>query len=328
MATIAVRLPRPRRPAPTRQRDDTTTRRPFVARHEPPVDTSEPLAAHTTDEPSARGYTIEMQAPLLPSGPLDSPSSEPATSLALEHQDQDRAHAHATMTTGPRDAHASSRSTATLEVPALGSGPIAVVEALLKSPASLLHAMRDGRGTLGRLSLVIAASITIVGLVTASFGGGVQFLIVPLKMTLGIFVCALICFPSLHIFSCLSGARQSVRETWGALLMGVALMALLLLGFAPIAWIFSQATTSVAFVGGLHLLFLALSTLLGLGLVNRTLGAMNQAPVRGLRLWGSLFMIVLFQMTTTLRPLVGAATGWALEGRLFFLTHWLRELGS
>ena len=110
--------------------------------------------------------------------------------------------------------------------------------------------------------------------------------------------------------------------------MGIALTSLLLLGFAPIAWVFSQATSSLAFVGGLHLAFLVSSCFVGLRLVKRTLDAMNDAPLGGLRLWSALFVVVLFQMTTTLRPLVGPSEGITLKERLFFLEHWIRMLGS
>jgi len=213
------------------------------------------------------------------------------------------------------------------DAPPLASGHLAMVEALLKSPASILRELHTGR-THARLAAVVAACTAAVGLGIATSPGGAQLYLVPLKTTLGLFVSALVCLPSLHIFSCLSGARQSLRETWGALLMGIALMALLLLGFAPIAWIFSQATRSTAFVGGLHLVFLTLSALLGLGLVFRALTALNVAPVRGLKLWGTLFVVVLFQMTTALRPILGSAEGFALQEKLFFLTHWLRELGT
>jgi hypothetical protein len=46
-----------------------------------------------------------------------------------------------------------------------------------------------------------------------------------------------------------------------------------------------------------------------------------------MRLWSVLFVLVLFQMTTTLRPLVGPAEGEVFGERLFFLTHWFRSLG-
>lgn len=209
----------------------------------------------------------------------------------------------------------------------LGKGPFAIVEALLKSPASVLEDLRAGRGALFQLSAVVVATMVVTGLVMATFSGGLQVLWVPLKLSAGIFFCALICLPSLHIFSCLAGAEQSVKETWGALLMGVALMGILLVGFAPLTWVFSQATSSAAFMGALHLVVLVISSVFGLGLIGRALAAMNRAPVRGTRLWNVLFVLVLFQMTTTLRPLVGEAEDHLLGERLFFLTHWFRSLG-
>ncbi|UJR86606.1 Hypothetical protein I5071_87070 [Sandaracinus amylolyticus] len=207
--------------------------------------------------------------------------------------------------------------------PITGHGPFAIVEALLKAPASVLHDVREGRGAAFKLSAVIVATMAITGLVMAVFGGGWQLLLVPLKLSLGVFFCALICFPSLHIFSCLSGAEQSARETWGALLMAIALMGVLLVGFAPVAWVFSQATSSPIFMGSLHLLFLAISSTFAIGLLRRVLAAMNQRPVRGIGTWGFLFVLVVLQMTTTLRPLVGPYDGQLFHDRLFFLAHWV-----
>jgi len=216
------------------------------------------------------------------------------------------------------------------ELPAgatLDSGPFALVEALLKTPAAILRESRTGYGMIVRLSVIVGATASLVGFVMALFSGGPQLLFVPLKVTLGVFCCALLCLPSLHVFSCLSGAEQRVKDTFAALLMGVALMGVLLVGFAPIAWIFSQATSSVAIMGGVHLAFLVISCMLGLGLVNRALTAMNRNPVRT-RLWSPLFLLVVLQMTTTLRPLVGPADDTFLHSRSFFLSHWVSSLGE
>jgi hypothetical protein len=213
--------------------------------------------------------------------------------------------------------------------PPLARGPLSVAEALLKSPATLVAELRGGPGMLLRLLVVGGASLLVVGLVAATFSGGLQVVFVPLKLVSGVLLAALICLPSLHIFSCLAGATQRFRETLGALLMGIALMGLLLLGFAPIAWIFSQTTSSVAVMGAIEVAFLAFSTLVGLGLVRRSLVALNQNKMRGLGAWSVLFMVVLFQMTTTLRPLVGPDDGMVVHERLFFLTHWIRTaIGS
>lgn len=213
--------------------------------------------------------------------------------------------------------------------PPLARGPLAVAEALLKSPATLVAEVRGGQGVLPRLLLVGGASLLVVGLVAATFSGGLQLVFIPLKLVSGVLLAALICLPSLHIFSCLAGATQPFRETLSALLMGIALMGLLLLGFAPIAWIFSQTTSSVAVVGAIELVFLGFSAVVGLGLVRRSLVAFNQTRMRGLGAWSVLFVVVLFQMTTTLRPLVGPDDGRLLHERLFFLTHWIRTaIGS
>ena len=209
-------------------------------------------------------------------------------------------------------------------LPSLENGPLALVEALLKTPATIVQEAigRRDRGMLLRLGAIIGVTAAIAGFVMALFSGGLQLVFVPLKLTLGVFCAALLCLPSLHVFSCLAGAGQRLKDTFVALLMGVALMGILLVGFAPIAWIFSQATSSVAFMGGLHLAFLLLSSVLGLGLVNRALSAMNRAPVRT-RLWSPLFVLVVLQMTTTLRPLVGPADGALLHPKRFFVSHWI-----
>ena len=210
--------------------------------------------------------------------------------------------------------------------PIIGRGAFAMAEALLKSPASVLHEIESGRGAAFRLSAVLLTAMLLTGLVMATFGGGVQLLLVPLRLSLGIFFCALICLPSLHIISCLAGAEQSLKDTWSALLMGLALMGVLLVGFAPVSWVFAQATSSVAFMGALHLAFLGVSCSFGLGLVNRTLSAMNRRPIPGLGLWRVLFVLVLLQMTTTLRPLVGPDDGMLFHDRMFFLAHWASSL--
>ena len=46
--------------------------------------------------------------------------------------------------------------------------------------------------------------------------------------------------PSLDIFTCLSGIDVNLRTVTGVLFAAVSLGGLLLIGFAPVAWIFSQ----------------------------------------------------------------------------------------
>lgn len=204
---------------------------------------------------------------------------------------------------------------------------LALAEALLKSPARVLDALDTRPEVLARLVALAGGALAVSGVGVASFAGDLQLLAVPLKLTLGTLLCAVICLPSLHVFSCLSGASQTLRQTFGALVMGVALMAVLLCGFAPVVWVFAQATSSVAVVGALHLAFFLVSAALGLSLTRRALSALNDAPIGASGPWCLMFVAVLLQVATTLRPLVGPFDGVVLHERMFFLAHWATCLG-
>jgi hypothetical protein len=54
---------------------------------------------------------------------------------------------------------------------------------------------------------------------------------------------------------------------------------------------------------------------------------MNGGAVRGVGAWGLIFVLVILQTTTTLRPLIGPFDGVLLGERMFFLAHWIASLG-
>ncbi len=92
--------------------------------------------------------------------------------------------------------------------------------------------------------------------------------IAPAKLALGTILSILICLPSLYIFACLSGIDVRLRTVSGVLFAAICLGALLLIGFAPVAWIFSQSTDSVAFMAALHLILWAIGIIFGLRLID------------------------------------------------------------
>jgi hypothetical protein len=142
------------------------------------------------------------------------------------------------------------------------SHPLAVIEALLKSPGRILFELRGARASAIGVALFLATLVclAVYGVVTGSLSGGAQLWIAPAKILLGSALCALICLPSLFIFLCLGGADVKLRSVAGNLLASVTLTALLLLGFAPVAWVFSQSTDSVALMAALHLIFWAIAS--------------------------------------------------------------------
>jgi len=200
-----------------------------------------------------------------------------------------------------------------------------LADAVLKSPANVVHQLNHDRASLLRFLLLVVGAMALTGVVVASFSGGYQYFAVPVKLAGGLLFGAALCLPSLYIFSCLSGSAHRLRTVAAALLMGLGVQALLLIGFAPIAWIFAQSTSSRAFMGFLYLLMLVTSAGFGLGLTGRVLAATGRRA-RALWLWNMMFVVVTLQLTTNLRPLLGEFDGVGLADKQFFLTHWAEEL--
>src|SRR5208282_4717728 len=146
------------------------------------------------------------------------------------------------------------------------TNPISAVESILRQPRRVmfqLHQPRAGRLLLAMLLVVVLCSL-VYGLVVGTFSGGAQLWAAPVKIAGGLLISALICLPSLYIFACLSGSQARLAEICGLVTGLLLLMTILLIGFAPVAWLFSQSTEAVTWMGALHLLFWFIATCFGL----------------------------------------------------------------
>lgn len=204
------------------------------------------------------------------------------------------------------------------------------MDGLLKRPLSILYELQHGEaGAVGRHFLIIAlVCLGGFGFILGLCSGDRQLWSAPLKIILGVAVSGLITLPSLYIFSCLNGLDVSLKSVAGVLGASLALVSLLLIGLAPVLWIFTQSTDSLVFVGFLTVVFWIGSLSFGLSLLFKT-ASHSGAERRGyLRLWVLIFVIVTLQMSTTLRPLIGEAETLFPEEKKFFLTHWFDEISS
>lgn len=203
-------------------------------------------------------------------------------------------------------------------------GPGALIDALLRQPQRVAQHLRgDDRSSLITALLGVAVVFSLVyGLIVGSFSGGVQWWAAPLKIAAGTTLAAAICLPSLYIFAGLSGSTARLREVTGALAGLLALLSLLLLGFAPVAWLFSQSTSSVAMIGGLHLGFWLVAATFGVRFLGTAFALFGLRSRAGLRAWIAIFLLVSLQMSTALRPLVGTADTLLPAEKKFFLAHW------
>ena len=216
-------------------------------------------------------------------------------------------------------------------VPMPGRGDIlAVMESLLKHPGRIIWEISNGRAlsVIVALALITVGSLAIYGVVVGSLTGGSQLWIAPAKITIGSLLSLLICLPSLYIFLCLSGSDGSLRQVAGMLISSACLTALLLISFAPVAWVFSQSTDSIGLMGFLNLIFWLVAMWFGMGLLKRCMTWANHSAKGNLRAWMAIYLIVSLQMTTSLRPIIGHADTFLPSEKQFFLAHWQECLST
>lgn len=202
-------------------------------------------------------------------------------------------------------------------------------EALLRRPADLAgHQSIDTPATLGRLAIMAFVAILVFGFVLGTFAYHEQLWAAPLKLGVGLMFAGLICFPSFYIFSCLAGSTASAGRLASLLGATLALAGLLLLGFAPAVWIFTQGTSSFGFMGTLSIG----SWLVALGFAFRfattalkVQGARQRGPIV---IWCAIFLLVTLQLTTSLRPILGRSDTLLTDEKKFFLQHWTESAGE
>jgi hypothetical protein len=201
---------------------------------------------------------------------------------------------------------------------------VVAIEAIMRQPRRVILQLRQpaaGR-LIGIMLFGVLICSLIYGVVLGSFSMGTQLWAAPVKVAAGLLVTSIICLPSLYIFACISGSRASFGEICGLVAGLLMLMTLLLLGFAPVAWLFSQSTASLAWMGALHLAFWFIATCFGVRFLAQGFSYSQARSTAGLSTWVVIFILVAVQMTTTLRPILGKAEAFLTADKQFFVAHW------
>jgi hypothetical protein len=208
--------------------------------------------------------------------------------------------------------------------------PVVAIEAILRQPRRVMYQLRQpgSGGLIAAMLLVSVVCILVYGLVVGSFSMGEQLWAAPVKLVLGMLISALICLPSLYIFTCLSGSHARLAQMVGLLAGLLMLMTLLLVGFAPVAWLFSQSTSSIVWMGVLHLVFWFIAIFFGLRFLEAGFSHTQARSSAGLNTWIIIFVLVVIQMTTALRPIIGKSNTFLPADKKFFLTHWGDNLSA
>lgn len=200
-----------------------------------------------------------------------------------------------------------------------------VVDATLKHPAQLVHELVHAKGIKipGILLLVLLICLAGTGLMMGSFSGNQQLYVVPLKVVTGTLIGSIICIPSLYIMLCMCGSEQNLAQISRILLLGLTLVGILLIGFLPVAWLFSQATNETGFMGCLYLIIWTIAFTFGMNLLKKSFEFLSDKKMGILRLWFVIFALVLLQMSTTLRPILGPYEPPKFNEKEFFIEHWI-----
>lgn len=203
---------------------------------------------------------------------------------------------------------------------------------LLKSPGSLAKQITEDRD-LWRCGLHLLfwglVCHSLYGVAMALYGGLPAAGMTVLKAPAIALSSILLCLPSLYVFSAVGGCPLSPSQAFAVGGGVVGMIGLLLLGLAPVAWLFAVSTKSCAFT----VLFSVTAWFIAVGFARRFINQLRTVPsfsrTTGMKWWLLIYILVSLQMITTQRPLLERpGSGWYLGKKQFFLVHFAWSLGG
>lgn len=209
------------------------------------------------------------------------------------------------------------------------------IDTLLRGGFSRREDLERGRFDIPAVTLIRAGILlgvsygVFMGLFAAMRGGPgsvAQLLTAMVKVPSLFLLTLVVTFPSLYVFSALSGSRLEFKDTLRLLLAAIAVNLTLLASFGPVTGFFTLSTESYPFMILLNVFFFAVSGAIGLGFLKRALAtvftpAPKEAGMPGppsqpasavdpasrvFRIWTLIYAVVGAQMGWVLRPFVGA----------------------
>ncbi len=203
----------------------------------------------------------------------------------------------------------------------------ATIEGLLKNPGKILFEIQEGKSNKihWNLLLISILSFAFYGLIIGLFSGGNQIFYAIGKVSIGLIVSALLCLPSLYVFMSQIGSEISAKTVIGILLVFIAIIGLLLVAFSPILWLFNESTDSLRFIGTLHFFSYLISVIIGFGLISKCIHFLTNKSTELIRIWVVLFLFVTFQMSTTLRPILGTSETILPNEKTSFILYWMED---
>ncbi len=200
-----------------------------------------------------------------------------------------------------------------------------MVAALLKSPHRLTATLAAGKDLVRSSAVLLVSAIVchaIFGAAMGMFQGPAVAAMDAVKVPLVAAGSLFLCFPSLYIFASVGGSPLSLSQTFMMGCSCLAMSGLLLVGLAPVAWLFAVSTESLPFM-----VFLTLTVwLIATAFAARYVGRLRTNPLfqrqLGIKLWFVILAAATLQMTTCMRPMLAEpGDTWRAREKMFFLSH-------
>jgi hypothetical protein len=200
--------------------------------------------------------------------------------------------------------------------------------------STLLHLLRDRQGFLEEIHNNERLNSKILSLLAISFGGfflyggiigatngtqPLQIISSAVKLPALYLITLIVCVPTLYIFNAFFGSQRSMKQHWAYLLTAIAVISVLLCGFAPVSLFFLLTVNDKFFFLLLNVAIFTLTGILGISFLYRMMKPIDSddfAPnvklrTNILRFWLMLYGFVGTQLGWTMRPFF--ATGHKFE---------------
>ncbi|MCL1909764.1 MAG: hypothetical protein FWG05_02380 [Kiritimatiellaeota bacterium] len=201
-----------------------------------------------------------------------------------------------------------------------------IIERLLKAPYSVARMILKGDNLAAEcVKMLLAAALcyAVFGFAVGLFGGWKVAATAVWKAPFITICSMLLCFPSLYVFTAVQGSPMTPGRAFALGSACLAMTGLIVVGLAPVAWLFANSTESLPFVMIMTILMWFISLPFAFRFLNHARNAGLLAQVVGLKLWFIVLIAVTLQMTTVMRPILTAPVKDAPRApeKMFFIKH-------
>lgn len=219
-----------------------------------------------------------------------------------------------------------------------------VVMNLLRERKQFLEEIREGVKLKSKIFGLLISSTVFFGIYGAILGASstwMQCLVSAIKLPALYLLTLIICFPTLYFFNVMFGSKRTFEQYLALLMTAMAMISILMFGFAPVSLFFLLSTSDYNFFLLLNVAIMAITGFLGISFFYQGMHFLSEEDAEGkdirlniLRFWLGLYAFVGTQLGWTLRPFFGSP-GRAFElfrnrESNFYLSIWesIRGIGG